>query len=163
MEKQSPEEKAYNRQRMLEVRTEVRQFVEKGHNPYGLNHLGELPQTPEDATRVIIALQDMLDDSRARHAKATKAMETTVNFAAGYDQSKNMVIGNQHAEIVRRGDQVKALQQLVDSRNDECVRLSEGWQQANMDVNTTQMENEKLQRRVQTLLDTIAIMNEGMV
>lgn len=163
MEKQSPEGKAYNRQRMQEVRTEVRQFVEKGSNPYGLNHLGELPTTFEDARRIIIALQDMLDTSRARHIKATKAMQATISLSAADTQTQNTVINNQHIEIVRRGELLNNIKAHSEELAKSMLKAEAAKQESNMQVNSLVTENEKLQRHIETLLSTIAIMNEGMV
>ena len=57
------------RARMKEIRAEVAAFL-KG-NTLGLAHLGDLPNTMEDARRVIIATQDLLEIEREKHRKAT--------------------------------------------------------------------------------------------
>lgn len=67
------------RQRMKEVRADMKMYMEQKSNPDGLNHLGEYPENWDDAVRTIIALQDMLEDSMDRHAKATKRIAAMVD------------------------------------------------------------------------------------
>ena len=57
------------RARMKEIRAEVKAFL-KG-DTLGLAHLGDLPSNMEDARRVIIATQDLLEIERDKHRKAT--------------------------------------------------------------------------------------------
>lgn len=57
------------RDRMKEIRAEVKAFL-KG-DTLGLAHLGDLPNTMDDARRVIIATQDLLEIERDKHRKAT--------------------------------------------------------------------------------------------
>ena len=57
------------RARMKEIRAEVKAFL-KG-DTLGLAHLGDLPNNMEDARRVIIATQDLLEIERDKHRKAT--------------------------------------------------------------------------------------------
>ena len=59
------------RERMKEVRADVRLFVENGDNPWGINHIGEMYTDPKDMVRGMIALHDMLDIRIQRHNKAS--------------------------------------------------------------------------------------------
>ena len=58
------------RVRMKEIRAEVKAYL-KGENPNGLLHMGELPDNLEDARRVIVAVQDLMEIEREKHRKAT--------------------------------------------------------------------------------------------
>lgn len=58
------------RVRMKEIRADVAMF-NAGSNPWGISHLGELPENFDDARRVIVAVQDLFEDARNRHRKAT--------------------------------------------------------------------------------------------
>lgn len=75
MKPQTKKEKEYNRMAMEKVRSDVKQFMEG--NTKGLAHLGEYPRTMEEAVRTIIALQDLLDKSMEKHARATEHLMTT--------------------------------------------------------------------------------------
>jgi hypothetical protein len=57
------------RVRMKEVRANVAVYL-KG-DTFGLAHLGEMPNNMEDARRVIIAVQDLLETEKRKHGKAT--------------------------------------------------------------------------------------------
>lgn len=58
--------------RMQQIRQEVNDYLSGKHgNPWGISHLGELPETMDDARRVIVALQDLLDAKTKRHQKAS--------------------------------------------------------------------------------------------
>ena len=59
------------RQRMKEVRADVRMFVESDTNPWGLNHIGEMYTDPKDMRRAMIALHDMYDVRAQKHNKAS--------------------------------------------------------------------------------------------
>lgn len=58
------------REAMKTVRKDVRDFI-KGKAFTDIDHLGEYPTNMATAKRTIIALQDMLDASMDRHARAT--------------------------------------------------------------------------------------------
>ena len=59
------------RVRMKEIRQDLNAFVDQKANPWGISHLGELYDDEADKTRLIIALQDKLEDTSKRHKKAT--------------------------------------------------------------------------------------------
>lgn len=58
------------RVRMKEIRAYVKNYI-GGSNPDGLAHLGEYPKNMDDAVRMIIALQDQLENTMGRHKKAS--------------------------------------------------------------------------------------------
>lgn len=63
--------KEYKKIQMLAIRKMVKDHItskNKGNVPY----LAKLDLSPADNTRMIIALQDMVDDERARHSRARK-------------------------------------------------------------------------------------------
>ena len=74
------------RARMKEIRAEVKAFL-KG-DTLGLAHLGDLPNTMEDARRVIIATQDLLDIERDKHHKATLHICELVSILNGMQQNE---------------------------------------------------------------------------
>lgn len=55
--------------RMKEIRAEVASYLKD--NPRSLPHLGALPETLEDARRVIVSVQDLLEIEREKHNKAS--------------------------------------------------------------------------------------------
>jgi len=69
------------RVRMKEIRAEVSSFLNKV-NPYRLNNLGELPQNLNDARRVIVSVQDLLEKSSTKHKKATNIVCGLQNHVA---------------------------------------------------------------------------------
>ena len=74
------------RARMKEIRAEVKAFL-KG-NTLGLAHLGALPNNMEDARRVIIATQDLLEIERDKHRKATLHICELVAILEGMSQNE---------------------------------------------------------------------------
>lgn len=74
------------RVRMKEIRAMVLNHVngkavneDLGH----LSHLGDLPDTMADARRVIVAIQDLHDNERIRHRKATQHICSLVHILDG--------------------------------------------------------------------------------
>lgn len=95
------------RERMKEVRSDVRMFVEGGTNPWGINHIGEMYTDPKDMARAMIALHDMLDDRTQRHNKASKHVADLLadndRISQGYFESMNMVdFLNNAGEVLRQ-------------------------------------------------------------
>lgn len=89
------------RARMKEIRAKVKAFL-KG-DTLGLAHLGDLPNTMEDARRVIIATQDLLEIERDKHRKATTHICELVHLydeVSGYNEEMMNTIMNQGREIM---------------------------------------------------------------
>ncbi len=79
------------RVRMKEIRAMVLNHVngkavneDLGH----LSHLGDLPDTMDDARRVIIAIQDLHEDERTRHRKATQHICFLVHLVEGMTEDQ---------------------------------------------------------------------------
>ena len=89
------------RARMKEIRAEVAAFL-KG-NTLGLAHLGDLPNTMEDARRVIIATQDLLEIERDKHRKATLHICELVAILDGMSETQQelMTMVNQRDHHIR--------------------------------------------------------------
>lgn len=89
------------RARMKEIRAEVAAFL-KG-NTLGLAHLGDLPNTMEDARRVIIATQDLLEIERDKHRKATLHICELVAILDGMSETQQelMTMVNQRDRHIR--------------------------------------------------------------
>jgi hypothetical protein len=83
------DDKAAKRAAMADTRRVVRNFVYKGKNPRKLNHLGEMPVNKDEATRIIIALQDLLDTERAAHHKATTHIAALIEQGESIAESFN--------------------------------------------------------------------------
>ena len=73
------------RVRMKEIRAEVNAYL-KGENPNGLLHMGELPDNLEDARRVIVAVQDLMEIEREKHRKATTHICELVHILDGMSE-----------------------------------------------------------------------------
>lgn len=103
------------RARMKEVRAEVKAFL-KG-DTLGLAHLGDLPNNMEDARRVIIATQDLLEIERDKHRKATLRICELVAILEGMSQNEldAMVM------IDQRDRQIHELQQLNNHYEQEIL------------------------------------------
>lgn len=90
------------RARMKEIRAEVKAFL-KG-DTLGLAHLGDLPNTMEDARRVIIATQDLLEIERDKHRKATLHICELAAILEGMNQNEHdamMMISQRDREITQ--------------------------------------------------------------
>jgi hypothetical protein len=91
---------------MKEIRAEVKAFL-KG-DTLGLAHLGDLPNNMEDARRVIIATQDLLEIERDKHRKATLHICELVAILDGMSETQHelMLMVNQHDAHIRQLNQV---------------------------------------------------------
>jgi len=154
---QHPQVKAYRRQRMLEVRKIVAETVKNG------GRVDQLSIAEADVPRYLIALQDMLDDANTRHAKATDHIQKNANALADTEEMYLSAMADSGNQFLAMHEEILRAESHADNMEDEAVRLSEGWNRANMDVNSLTMENENLQRRIEALLSTIAILSEGSV
>lgn len=103
------------RVRMKEVRAEVKTFL-KG-DTLGLLHLGDLPNNMEDARRVIIATQDLLEIERNKHRKATLHICELVAILEGMSQNERDAM----VMISQRDRQIHELQQLTTHYEQEIL------------------------------------------
>ena len=115
------------RARMKEIRAEVKAFL-KG-DTLGLDHLGDLPSNMEDARRVIIATQDLLEIERDKHRKATLHICELVHLydeVSGYNEEMMNTIMNQGREIMHL-QQLNARheQEIAATRRDAQVKRQE--------------------------------------
>ena len=101
--------------RMKEIRAEVKAFL-KG-DTLDLAHLGDLPSNMEDARRVIIATQDLLEIERDKHRKATLHICELVAILEGMSQNELDVM----AMIDQRDRRIHELQQLNGHHEQEIV------------------------------------------
>ena len=105
------------RARMKEIRAEVKAFL-KG-DTLGLAHLGDLPNNMEDARRVIIATQDLLEIERDKHRKATLHICELVSILNGMNQNELDAM----TMISQRDCQIHELQQLTAHYEQEILTL----------------------------------------
>ena len=103
------------RARMKEIRAEVKAFL-KG-NTLGLAHLGALPNNMEDARRVIIATQDLLEIECNKHRKATLHICELVSILEGMGQNELDAM----TMIDQRDRQIHELQQLNNHHEQEIT------------------------------------------
>lgn len=103
------------RARMKEIRAEVKAFL-KG-DTLGLAHLGDLPNNMEDARRVIIATQDLLEIERDKHRKATLHICELVAILEEMSQNELDAM----AMIGQRDRQIHELQQLNGHHEQEII------------------------------------------
>lgn len=94
------------RARMKEIRAEVKAFL-KG-DTLGLAHLGDLPNTMEDARRVIIATQDLLEIERDKHRKATLHICELVAILDGMGETQQELM----TMVSQRDREIHQLRQL---------------------------------------------------
>ena len=105
------------RARMKEIRAEVSAFL-KG-NTLGLAHLGDLPNNMEDARRVIIATQDLLEIERDKHRKATLHICELVSILEGMGETQQELM----TMVSQRDRDIYQLQQLNDLSQQESTAL----------------------------------------
>ena len=105
------------RARMKEIRADVKTFL-KG-DTFGLAHLGDLPNNMEDARRVIIATQDLLEIERDKHRKATTHICELVQILDSMSQNEHDAM----AMISARDREVYQLNQLNDLNRQEITAL----------------------------------------
>lgn len=103
------------RARMKEIRAEVKAFL-KG-DTLGLAHLGDLPNNMEDARRVIIATQDLLEIERDKHRKATLHICELISTLNGMQQNELDAM----TMIGQRDRQIHELHQLNGHHEQEIV------------------------------------------
>lgn len=103
------------RVRMKEIHTKMRAFL-KG-NTLGMADLGDLPNNMEDARRVIIATQDLLEIERDKHRKATLHICDLVAILEEMSQNELDAM----AMIDQRDRQIHELQQLNGHHEQEIV------------------------------------------
>ena len=99
------------RARMKEIRADVKAFL-KG-DTLGLAHLGDLPNNMEDARRVIISTQDLLEIERDKHRKATLHICELVAILEGMSQNEldAMVMISQYDREIHQLHQLNNLNQ----------------------------------------------------
>ena len=94
------------RARMKEIRAEVKAFL-KGVT-LGLAHLGDLPSNMEDARRVIISTQDLLEIERNKHRKATLRICELVAILDGMSETQQELM----TMVSQRDREIHQLRQL---------------------------------------------------
>ena len=114
------------RARMKEIRAEVKAFL-KG-DTLGLAHLGDLPSNMDDARRVIIATQDLLELEREKHRKATNHICELVhllNGAAMQLDTEASVIQSQEIRIHQLIARVEAAEKHIYAQRDDLRQTSQ--------------------------------------
>ena len=115
------------RVRMKEIRAKVKAFL-KG-DTLGLAHLGDLPNNMEDARRVIIATQDLLEIERDKHRKATLHVCELVAILDGMNETQQelMTMVNQRDREIGQLRQLNGLheQEIAATRRDAQVKRQE--------------------------------------
>ena len=101
--------------RMKEIRAEVKAFL-KG-DTLDLVHLGDLFSNMEDACRVIIATQDLLEIERDKHRKATLHICELVAILDGMSETQHELM----QMVNQRDHQIHELQQLNNHHEQEIV------------------------------------------
>lgn len=112
------------RARMKEIRAEVKAFL-KG-NTLGLAHLGALPNNMEDARRVIISTQDLLEIERDKHRKATLHICELVAILDGMSQNERdamVMISQRDREIHQLGKLNRLLDHEITTTRREAQHM----------------------------------------
>lgn len=128
------------RVRMKEVRAEVTAYL-KGENPKDLSHLGELPTNWDDAVRVIIATQDLLEMEREKHRKATNHICELVHILDGMSEVQ------------------QELMNMVGRRDREIRDLRLNMQSQDKYLNHVSQEMTQSQRERDAVLTTMRLLN----
>lgn len=119
------------RVRMKEIRAKVKAYL-RGENPNDLLHMGELPDNLEDARRVIVAVQDLMEIEREKHRKATNHICELVHILDGmsetqqelmtmvYQRNRQIHDLNNHVEVAEKHgylmrDEIRQSQQERDA------------------------------------------------
>jgi len=154
---QSQEE--YKRTRMAEIRRMVKAWIKNGIRVD--LQLGRPDLASDDIARIMIAMQDMLDDSMDRHQRATDKVREIHQFielfTVGVEGS--LLRSSKYADS--QATYIRHLEGMLQNSDEECVRLNQALSEANIDVNNTVMALDKAERRVETLTDALAISLEG--
>lgn len=120
------------RKAMLRVRADVKAYVTGAAQD--LDHLGQYPKNMPDAKRTIIALQDLLDEEKTKHKKATEHVMRHREMIMGVSAMSQMVVGHSTEQIREASQVIGELTKQRDGMTDECTRLSEGWREANVEI-----------------------------
>ena len=115
------------RARMKEIRAEVKAFL-KG-DILGLAHLGDLPNNMEDARRVIISTQDLLEIERDKHRKATLHICELVAILDGMSETQHELM----SMVNQRDYQIRGLNQVVDTTETHGRQVLASAQKANQE------------------------------
>ena len=115
------------RARMKEIRAEVKAFL-KG-DTLGLAHLGDLPNNMENARRVIIATQDLLEIERDKHRKATLRICELVAILDRMNETQQELM----QMINQRDYQIRGLNQEVDATENHGRQVLASAQKANQE------------------------------
>ena len=133
---------------MKEVRAEVKLYVEGKSNPHGLNNLGELPLDMDHARRIIIALQDMLDDQINRHARASDHIAGMMAVADTVDDIYQINTEQLEQSIEALVDELHeakgAVHYLTESQNALIVSLDESTEVLREASDTLQKKNDDI-------------------
>mgnify|MGYP000709359707 CR=1 FL=1 len=125
------------RARMKEIRAEVKAFL-KG-DTLGLAHLGDLPNTMEDARRVIIATQDLLEIERDKHRKATLHICELVAILDGMSETQ------------------QELMTMVNQRDREIYQLQQLNARHEQEIATTRREAQNMRQQRDAVLTTMRL------
>ena len=125
------------RARMKEIRAEVKAFL-KG-DTLGLAHLGDLPSNMEDARRVIISTQDLLEIERNKHRKATLRICELVAILDGMNET--------HQELLT----------MVSQRDREIHHLHKFNRILDHEITTTRREGQIMREQRDAVLTTMSL------
>lgn len=153
------------RERMKEVRSEVKAFVKgKPHSWMAhMAHLGEYPDNMEDAVRTIIALQDLLEVSMKRHSKASdlvhKLTEANQNMAQNVFASETQHMLCHHGFEAEKADMQKAIENL----QEELVITRRNLCETNSAFEDILRKYDDKQHKLTAALTTVRTLMEGGV
>lgn len=151
------------RERMKEVRSEVKAFVKgKPHSWMAhMAHLGEYPDNMEDAVRTIIALQDLLEVSMKRHSKASdlvhKLTEANQNMAQNVFASETQHMLCHHGFEAEKAEMQKAIDNLQGELRTTRKELCD----TNMALAEILRKCDDKQHKLSAALTTISTLMEG--
>lgn len=148
------------RRLMREARLRVKRYL-KGKDNQDLNHLGEMPESYDDAIRIIIALQDLLETETTAHKKAT---DHIVSLLEECNNMNGAAIQQQFFEEIRHESLSKAdaqnaavfknMSEKLDSQASQMKAMAET--QRTMQQELFQLTGEK-----NSLMATVAIFTKA--
>jgi hypothetical protein len=112
------------RARMKEIRAEVKAYL-KG-DILGLAHLGDLPNNMEDARRVIIATQDLLEIEHDKHLKATNHVAELVSILDEMSENQQDLLTMIHQSDI----QIYQLNQVVEANEKHGYHMRDEMRQS---------------------------------
>lgn len=147
------------RKLMAAARQRVKAFFKGVTN--GMAHLGELPTNLSDARRIIIALQDLYEESKARHHGATVKVAELKDQLDSVATITATIINDANFRIQHGSKVTVALNEENKMLRDEIARLNDNVEDLRNNLDIVIAEANELNEERDTMIDAVRIMSRG--